>query len=137
MNESVLILTDRRPENLPQTQFIEIQEIELEKLFKQSTTDKIPVTYLYVNQDFRTVFIKIKGNTKVIKAAGGLVKNGRGEYLFIHRLNRWDLPKGKVEPNEKMRKAAVREVEEECGIKVDSVKDLQQSSSSSYLSLLQ
>ena len=55
----------------------------------------------------------------IIKAAGGLVKNGEGDYLFIHRLGKWDLPKGKVEPNEKMREAAVREVEEECGIHID------------------
>src|SRR5690606_20152791 len=36
-----------------------------------------------------------------------------------HRLGKWDLPKGKVDEGESMRKAAVREVQEECGIKVD------------------
>jgi 8-oxo-dGTP pyrophosphatase MutT (NUDIX family) len=38
--------------------------------------------------------------------------------LFIKRLGKWDLPKGKLEPNEKKKDAAVREVEEECGIKI-------------------
>ncbi|WP_233632586.1 MULTISPECIES: NUDIX hydrolase [Parapedobacter] len=61
----------------------------------------------------------IKKRIKVIKASGGLVKNGEGDYLFIHRLGKWDLPKGKVDDDESMKQAAVREVEEECGIKVD------------------
>lgn len=49
-------------------------------------------------------------------AAGGLVENSLGELLCIHRLNRWDLPKGKVEKGETFEQAAIREVEEECGI---------------------
>jgi 8-oxo-dGTP pyrophosphatase MutT (NUDIX family) len=34
---------------------------------------------------------------KFIPAAGGLVKNEKGECLFIHRLGHWDLPKGKID----------------------------------------
>jgi 8-oxo-dGTP pyrophosphatase MutT (NUDIX family) len=51
-----------------------------------------------------------------IPAAGGLVKNLSGRLLFIKRLGYWDLPKGKIEPFETPEEAAVREVEEECGI---------------------
>jgi 8-oxo-dGTP pyrophosphatase MutT (NUDIX family) len=51
-----------------------------------------------------------------IEAAGGLVKNDKGEYLLIHRRGRWDLPKGKLEKKESVENAAIREVEEECGI---------------------
>lgn len=51
-----------------------------------------------------------------IAAAGGLVKNKKGELLFIKRLGKWDLPKGKVESSEDIKTAAIREVEEECGI---------------------
>jgi ADP-ribose pyrophosphatase YjhB (NUDIX family) len=51
-----------------------------------------------------------------VEAAGGLVKNGNGEILFILRHNKWDLPKGKLEKNEKIEDCAVREVQEECGI---------------------
>jgi 8-oxo-dGTP pyrophosphatase MutT (NUDIX family) len=40
----------------------------------------------------------------------------QGEFLFIRRLGRWDLPKGKIESGECVEDAAVREVEEECGI---------------------
>ncbi len=52
----------------------------------------------------------------VIRAAGGVVLNDLGEVLFIHRLEKWDLPKGKVEENEAIELAAIREVEEECSI---------------------
>jgi 8-oxo-dGTP pyrophosphatase MutT (NUDIX family) len=53
----------------------------------------------------------------VVEAAGGIVKNPAGEYLFIFRNGKWDLPKGKIEKGETIEDAAVREVEEECGIK--------------------
>ena len=51
-----------------------------------------------------------------IYAGGGLVKNHKGEYLLIFRRGRWDLPKGKLNKDEDFEGAAVREVEEECGI---------------------
>ncbi|MEL6923542.1 MAG: NUDIX domain-containing protein [Bacteroidota bacterium] len=54
---------------------------------------------------------------KIIEAAGGLVFNEKGEVLFIHRLGWWDLPKGKLEKGESIGEGAVREVEEETGLK--------------------
>ena len=51
-----------------------------------------------------------------ISAAGGLVVNDLGQLLFIKRLGKWDLPKGKIENNESIREAALREVEEESGL---------------------
>lgn len=53
---------------------------------------------------------------KKVIAAGGLVLNTNNEILFIKRLGFWDLPKGKVEKYEAIDTAAIREVEEECGI---------------------
>ncbi|WP_379021202.1 NUDIX hydrolase [Parapedobacter deserti] len=78
-----------------------------------------PVTYFLLIKKPKDIFSSIKKQVKVIKAAGGLVKNGDGNYLFIYRLGKWDLPKGKIDAGESMKQAAVREVEEECGIKVD------------------
>lgn len=52
----------------------------------------------------------------LITAAGGKVENANNELLFIHRLGKWDLPKGKMEADETPEQCAVREVEEECGI---------------------
>jgi len=119
MNQSVLILADFVPSKVKNPQTIDIQSIDLEKLFKQTQDSKKETTYLYIQKDIEEVFQKLKNKIKVIKAAGGLVKNGNGDYLFIYRLGKWDLPKGKVEPDEKMREAAVREVEEECGIHIN------------------
>lgn len=61
-------------------------------------------------KDFQSLFT-------VIEAAGGLVKNEKKEVLMIFRNNHWDLPKGKIEKDESMENAALREVEEECGIR--------------------
>jgi len=59
--------------------------------------------------DFRSCF-------KEIEAAGGFVQNKQGDVLLIHRNNLWDLPKGKLENDEKPDSGALREVKEECGI---------------------
>jgi 8-oxo-dGTP pyrophosphatase MutT (NUDIX family) len=52
----------------------------------------------------------------VIEAAGGIVQNETKEILFIYRLNKWDLPKGKIEAGENPGECAAREVEEETGV---------------------
>lgn len=63
---------------------------------------------------------KVRGDLQrecvAVPAAGGLVYNPVGELLMIHRLGRWDLPKGKVEEGEDTQQAAIREVSEECGL---------------------
>lgn len=53
---------------------------------------------------------------KVIHAAGGLVFNKEKKLLAIFRRGFWDLPKGKIEDDETIPEAAVREVMEETGI---------------------
>lgn len=55
-------------------------------------------------------------NFKIIQAAGGIVQNDKKEILFIHRLGKWDLPKGKIEKGEKEEECAIREVTEETGV---------------------
>jgi len=53
----------------------------------------------------------------LIQAAGGLVKNHENRLLMIFRRGKWDLPKGKLDKGEKIEDCAVREVEEETGLK--------------------
>lgn len=60
--------------------------------------------------------MSIQNMYTIIEAAGGLVTNSEDEVLFIHRLGKWDLPKGKLEKGEDVAVCALREVEEECGI---------------------
>jgi len=59
---------------------------------------------------------KIFNNFTSLPAAGGVVKNKKEELLFIKRMGRWDLPKGKMEKGETPEKTAIREVAEECGL---------------------
>ena len=51
-----------------------------------------------------------------IIAAGGIVMNPNKEILWIFRRGFWDLPKGKLNPNETVEACAIREVMEETGI---------------------
>ena len=58
----------------------------------------------------------------VVKAAGGVVwRRGAGgtEVAVVHRPHRddWSLPKGKLDPGESWEAAALREVQEEIGLR--------------------
>lgn len=53
----------------------------------------------------------------VVVAGGGKVYNKNNEILFIYRNDKWDLPKGKAERKESIEETAIREVEEETGVK--------------------
>ena len=66
------------------------------------------------SDDIESSWSSFKAEFELIVAAGGLVKKEES-YLWIYRNNKWDLPKGKVEKNESVKSAAIREVVEECG----------------------
>jgi len=70
-----------------------------------------------VTDEPKKVLQQLKGKFKRIVAAGGAVRNAEGELLFILRNGFWDLPKGKLEVDEKKSECAIREVSEECGVK--------------------
>ncbi|RPD99535.1 NUDIX domain-containing protein [Aureibaculum marinum] len=79
---------------------------------EKNTSDSI---YLYHN-NFEDLWEHFTSYFVVIEAGGGKVVNDKKEVLFIYRNNKWDLPKGKIEKNETIKNAALREVEEETGI---------------------
>ncbi len=65
----------------------------------------------------------VKSEFKIIKAAGGIVVKD-GKILLMKRMGQWDLPKGKLESSEKARAAAIREIEEECGVQSEIIDKL-------------
>lgn len=78
--------------------------------------------YFYVLCDNAKAYLNhVKESVTLIEAAGGLVKNENKDLLFIYRNDKWDLPKGKIEKGETVKEAAVREVEEECSIRVNKL----------------
>jgi 8-oxo-dGTP pyrophosphatase MutT (NUDIX family) len=66
-----------------------------------------------VDKDFKKLKKAFFHHFAIIEAAGGIVQNSAKEFLFIHRLGKWDLPKGKIEEGEDLEECAIREVEEE------------------------
>ena len=88
----------------------------LEAIVTDFDQDENKTALFFAAEDVEALFSEFKNQFKYIEAAGGLVFNQENEILAIHRLGRWDLPKGKVEKGETISEAAIREVEEECGI---------------------
>jgi ADP-ribose pyrophosphatase YjhB (NUDIX family) len=87
----------------------------IEQAIRQLEEGKKPAIFIYTPNIETTVEEFVSLHT-TIEAAGGLVRNSENKILFIYRLDKWDLPKGKLENNESPEEAAIREVEEECGI---------------------
>lgn len=99
---------------------------ELQMMYDELVNKNQFLEVYYYHENEKLLLTSFSSAFKVIEAAGGLVKNKKGEYLFIFRNGKWDLPKGKIEKGEGIKQAAVREVEEECGVKkLKIVKELE------------
>ncbi len=74
--------------------------------------------FLWSGARYKEMKIHFFSFFKIIEAAGGVVKNENNEILVIFRNGKWDLPKGKIEKDkETFKQAAIREVQEETGLK--------------------
>jgi 8-oxo-(d)GTP phosphatase len=87
-------------------------------------TIKKKKNFCLVTEDVETTLNTIKVALPNIIAGGGIIKNSEGAYLFIFRKNKWDLPKGKLDPGETIKECAVREVLEETGVNISSCDEL-------------
>ena len=77
---------------------------------------KVKMLYLYHSKEHKLWYYFLS-MFKLVEAAGGLVRNlETNHYLFIFRNKKWDLPKGRINKNEEVKNAAIREVEEETGV---------------------
>ena len=68
------------------------------KLMRRKRLQKLRSITFTVN-DRESVRHFVKTKFKIIKAGGGIVRKDQS-LLMIYRLNRWDLPKGKLEKDE-------------------------------------
>ena len=75
------------------------------------------ITFSVNPKEYKAIKKAVKKQFKVVKAGGGIVEHD-DRILLIYRKNKWDLPKGKLDKGEGKKKGALREVEEECNVKV-------------------
>ena len=57
------------------------------------------MTALLINENVSLLWKNLCSSFKLVEAAGGVVLK-ENKLLFIHRLGKWDLPKGKMEGEE-------------------------------------
>ena len=114
VNEKPIIITSssQKENNFP---VYILKNIVLDEIIHKLRNEIIDGVYLYT-PDLESGWNYFLTQIKVVPAAGGLVKNNKNDILFIYRNNIWDLPKGRIEKNESIETAAIREVEEECSI---------------------
>ena len=105
-------------ELVPQTDRTPVMFIKFstpENIVKALKSKKTECLFLYHQKEDK-LWMHFLRHFPIVEAAGGLVRHEDGRFLFIHRNDKWDLPKGRIEKNEPIRIAAVREVEEETGV---------------------
>ncbi|MGC8804142.1 MAG: NUDIX hydrolase [Bacteroidales bacterium] len=115
-NDSLLLVTA----NNPTEQNIEIRSftspVQVEEWIASAQKSAEPIRWALLTDQPRQAWAQVLNHFPFIEAAGGLVNNQNGKYLFIYRRKRWDLPKGKVDAGEVPQQTALREVEEETGL---------------------
>jgi len=118
INEHILLIAETAPKQTEKTQQLEGNGFDFIAFYKNLKKGS-KKEYVLLSKNPKETFKTIKKKLTIIKAGGGLVVNAKGEFLFIFRNKKWDLPKGKVEKKEKIKDTSVREVEEECGVKIE------------------
>ena len=105
----------------------EISEDRLYKTYPLKYVDLPRVIRSFRKSTNKGVYLYHKNAEKLLKkflkkfpnviAGGGKVYNAEGKVLFIYRNDKWDLPKGGIKSKETIEQGAIREVEEETGVK--------------------
>lgn len=112
-----IIITDelQNSENQLVIDFDKEDKMSIQRYFENFINQERQKQLVFTTTLVERAFDNFKKLFKVIYAAGGLIEKD-GKFLFIFRLKKWDLPKGKIDPGESPQEAAIRECEEECGI---------------------
>jgi 8-oxo-dGTP pyrophosphatase MutT (NUDIX family) len=117
-NNTYILLTDeefQRTENQVIIETDNLSEIQLKEILKKFLREGAQKSYVFPSKNLNSILDRVKKEFRFIEAAGGLIQK-ENAYLFIYRLDKWDLPKGKIDRGENPEQAAIRECVEECGI---------------------
>jgi 8-oxo-dGTP pyrophosphatase MutT (NUDIX family) len=111
LETNYIIFTDKA-EDLPHWQgSAPLSFDELSEKFEESASFQV------LSKDPQTTMHSFFKAFKSIQTAGALVQYANQDaYLWIHRFDHLDLPKGKIEKGEGIIEAAMREVQEETGL---------------------
>jgi len=115
VNDKPLFLTNQVQKETDFQLFL-LESIDIKDLIIKIFKNKVDKAFLY-HPDEKEMLKTLKTKIPVEKAGGGLVYNAKNEVLFIYRNDKWDLPKGGIEKGEEIEDTAIREVEEETGVK--------------------
>lgn len=115
VNEHRIILTNKISKEEGFKLFL-METVDIDDVIKQLHKDELKCAHIYY-KDESALLKKFSKKVPIVVAAGGMVKNKDMDTLFIYRNDKWDLPKGKVDKGETVEHAAIREVEEETGVR--------------------
>lgn len=117
IDNTPLYIVEEIEEILPNAVYIHSENILSiqQAIFAFSKKVKLACPVYIVTENPESTFAKLFSGFDFIEASGGIVRLGN-RFLFIKRNGFWDIPKGKLDEGETPEAAAVREIEEECGI---------------------
>ena len=115
-NQKLILLTTDIISPKEDSPFFYVKFTNKKFVVEMLKSKKVKILYLYHSKEDKLWYYFLN-MFKLIEAAGGLVRNLKtNHFLFIFRNKKWDLPKGRINKNEEVQKAAIREVEEETGV---------------------
>ncbi|WP_300027615.1 NUDIX hydrolase [uncultured Maribacter sp.] len=115
VNELPLILTNKLSDTT-NGEYYSLNQESIEEAISSLRKEKLREAFIY-HPNYDEILKKFTQVVPLVIAGGGVVKNREGKVLFIYRNDKWDLPKGKLDKGESIEECAVREVEEETGVK--------------------
>lgn len=115
VGDKPIILTTKVEQETDFKSFL-LKSVNIGKVIKMLNSTDLKAVHLTHKNENKLLkhFLKLLPN---VVAGGGKVYNDKNEVLFIYRNDKWDLPKGKTERKESIEETAIREVEEETGVK--------------------
>jgi ADP-ribose pyrophosphatase YjhB (NUDIX family) len=117
-NNKIILLSESETTEKSFTKIYFLDEDKIKSTLNIFLTSDQELNLNIYGHEFYDIPAFIKDKFIFIRAAGGIVKNTDGRFLYIKRLGYYDFPKGKAELGETDEITAIREVSEECGIQI-------------------